>query len=72
MGMIIQIPTKPKDGIYSDSSIWDAYMDLVIAIEKFPEGRVSGSVVGAKAKMKAKAKRIEYLAKALVAVTNYK
>ena len=69
MAITFNIPDKPKDGIYGADLIWDSYMDLVYALIGFSSGRVSAGIKSSTAKMKAKAKRIEYLSKALVAAT---
>ncbi|MBA7702801.1 hypothetical protein ES703_111575 [subsurface metagenome] len=69
MAITFNIPDKPKNGIYGADLIWDSYMDLCYAIVSFSGGRVSVSIKSSTAKMRAKAKRIECLSKALVAAT---
>ncbi len=69
MAITFNIPDKPKDGIYGADLIWDSYLDLVYALIGFSGGRVSASIKSSTAKMKAKAKRIECLSKALVEAT---
>lgn len=69
MAITFNIPDKPKDGIYGADLVWDSYMDLCYAIVAFSGGRVSAGIKSSGAKMRAKAKRIEYLSKALVEAT---
>ena len=69
MAVTFNIPDKPKDGIYGADLIWDSYMDLCYAIVAFSEGRVSAGIKSSVVKMKAKAKRIECLSRALVEAT---
>jgi len=63
----IEKTRKPRAGVYSSDLVYNAYLDLVEEINRFiPDYTSSGTIIGVKAKMLAKARIIELKAKSLV------
>jgi hypothetical protein len=59
---------KNRAGIYSDKEVFDSFVDLIMALERFwPHDSIPSKYIK---KEIAKAKRLEYLAKALVTILN--
>ena len=64
------ISPKPRGGIYGNDLVYNAYVNLQEELERFvPEHLVGKEIAGTGAKMIAKAKIIENLAKNLVEAT---